>query len=533
MSESNRWPGFHPNHRRTCVTASLVSILCAILQFAAPARSVAQIPKGDFTIMLESVASGLAAPVQLTHAGDGSGRLFIVDQTGVIRIVSAGVLLPTPFLDLSAELPALNPLFDERGLLGLAFHPEYATNGRFFVRYSAPRAGAPSEPCFGTSRGCHREVLAEYAVSADPDVADAASGSVLYTVDAPQFNHNGGAVAFGPDGYLYFSLGDGGGAHDGLADAPPSHGPIGNGQNIDTALGAVLRIDVDGGSPFAVPLDNPFVGGPGLDEIFAYGFRNPYRLSFDDGPGGDGRLMLADAGQNLFEEVDVVARGGNYGWVIREGFHCFDPFNPSSPPAACSATGPSGEPLIDPLAEYDHAEGIAVIGGYVYRGSCAPGFEGTYVFGDFSTAFFAGDGRLFHLIEPSPGVHEIREFTIGAADVPYGLFLKGFGEDEDGELYVLGTAELGPTGSTGVVDRVTLDMDGDDIYGCADNCPATFNPGQEDDDEDGVGDACDSILPVPTLDRFGLAAILLVLTAAGALAIRRQARLARSTAQQQ
>ncbi|MBW2418681.1 MAG: PQQ-dependent sugar dehydrogenase [Deltaproteobacteria bacterium] len=422
-----------------------------------PSFSFAQIPEGDIVIEFETVASGLTAPLGVTHAGDGSGRLFVYEQTGQIRIVDGGTLLPAPFLDISASLVAINPFFDERGLLGVAFHPDYATNGRFFVRYSSPRAGAPGEPCFGTSRGCHEEVLAEYSASPDPNVANPA-GTILFRVDEPQFNHDGGQVAFGPDGFLYFSLGDGGGAHDGLADSPPSHGPIGNGQNIETALGAVLRIDVD--SPpqtplaYAIPSSNHFVGEPGKDEIYAYGFRNPYRFSFDDGPGGTGALFLADVGQNLFEEIDIVVAGGNYGWVIREGFSCFDPFDPQNPPAACPDTGPHGEPLIDPIADYSHAEGgISVIGGFVYRGSQGPSLVGKYVFGDFSATFGSPGGRLYFLEESDPS---IRELQIGAFDDPYGLFLKGFGEDEDGELYVCGSTQLGAVGAGGIVQRIVV-----------------------------------------------------------------------------
>ena len=224
--------------------------VCALLFLWVLAMPQSQaIPRGELTIQLEPVASGLVAPTFVTHADDGTGRLFIVDQSGKIRIVRNGGLLPTPFLNISSKLPALNAGYDERGLLGLAFHPNYRNNGRFFVRYSVPKPGSPGEPCFGAFFGCHQEVLAEYRVSnSDPDIADPGSEIILFRVDKPQFNHNGGAVAFGPDGYLYFSLGDGGGANDGLADVPPSHGPIGNGQNIETALGGVLRIDVDAGS---------------------------------------------------------------------------------------------------------------------------------------------------------------------------------------------------------------------------------------------------------------------------------------------
>jgi glucose/arabinose dehydrogenase len=420
------------------------SVACVVL-IAVATKSLAQIPKGSLTITLEEVAGGLSSPVVLTHAGDGSGRLFVVDQIGEIRVIKNDVLLPTPFLDLSSQIVTLNSGFDERGLLGLAFHPDYVSNGRLFVRYSVPRPGDPNQPCSGSSRGCHKEVLAEYQVSADPDIADPNSESILFEVDEPQFNHNAGHVAFGPDGLLYFSLGDGGGANDGLADLPPSHGPTGNAQNIETALGALLRIDVDGGAPFAIPPDNPFVGVAGLDEIYAYGFRNPYRFSFDRA--GAGELFLADVGQNLFEEINVVTKGGNYGWVIREGAHCFDPFNPNVPPMSCSTAG-----LTDPLAEYDHSDGLAVIGGYVYRGALHPELFGRYIFGDFSRDFGL-TGRLFYLdVDGDPS--QILEFRLGPQDDPLGRVLLGFGEDEGGEIYVLANTQIGPIGSGGQVFRV-------------------------------------------------------------------------------
>ncbi len=236
--------------------ACSLAVLCVVCSFASP--TVAQpIPEGTLTIALETVATGLSSPVGLVGAGDGTNRLFVVDQTGLIQIVENGVLLAEPFLDVSAELPVLGTFFDERGLLGLAFHPNFATNGRFFIRHSVPRDGDPLEQYNdpdGFIVGCHSEVLAEDSVSAtNPNLADPTSGTVLFTVDEPQFNHNAGDLAFGPDGFLYFGLGDGGGANDGLADVPVSHGPIGNGQNIETALGSILRIDVDGGIPYAIP----------------------------------------------------------------------------------------------------------------------------------------------------------------------------------------------------------------------------------------------------------------------------------------
>ncbi|MGE4197758.1 MAG: sorbosone dehydrogenase family protein [Phycisphaerales bacterium] len=427
----------------------------------APAAASAQVAESSFTVHLQSVATGLISPIFATHAGDGSGRLFIVDQAGTIRIVQNGVLLPAPFLNLTAELPPLNPGFDERGLLGVAFHPDYATNGRFFVRYSKPRTGMAGEPCFGTSRGCHEEILAEYHVSAgDPNIADPA-GSILFRVDKPQFNHNGGAIAFGPDGFLYFSLGDGGGANDGLADTPPSHGPIGNAQNLDVVLGKILRIDVDGAPPYAIPPSNPFVGTGHREEIFSYGHRNPYQFSFDDGTGGGGgtgRLFEADVGQNLFEELNIVTAGGNYGWVIREGRHCFDPFNPNTPLPSCDTTG-----LIDPVAEYGRDVGISIIGGYVYRGSAFPGLAGKYFFGDFSTSFGAPNGHLFFIDTTDGGdLNQIFRPRNGAANLDIGFYVKGFGRDQAGEIYVMGSTTLGPTGTNGRVLHVT-------------HCPADYN----------------------------------------------------------
>jgi len=440
--------------------AAIVAVMAAVL----PSLShgiTPSIPKGDVVVELELVCSGLTSPVYATHAGDNSNRLFIVDQAGVIRIldVELGVCLPDPFLDLTPNMVTVNPFFDERGLLGLAFHPKFKNNGRFFVRYSAPRAGDSSEPCFGTSRGCHEEILAEFRVAKKHgNLADPASERILFRIDEPQFNHNSGNVTFGPDGLLYFTLGDGGGANDGLADSPPSHGPIGNGQNIETALGSILRIDVNGmpdpGLEYAIPAGNPFAGAtPGADEIYAYGMRNPYRFSFDDGPTGDGRLFLADVGQGLFEEINIIQKGGNYGWVIAEGFHCFDSFAPSNPPDSCSGTGPSGEPLLNPIAEYNHNDGLAVIGGFVYRGNKYSQLFGKYVFGDFTRTFFPADGRLFWL-DADGALSDIFEFRLNETDDPLGLYLFGFGEDADGEIYVLTSSNLGPSGNGGAVWRL-------------------------------------------------------------------------------
>jgi len=413
-------------------------------------------------IKLEVLVSGLTSPVALTHAHDGSGRLFVADQAGFIRVIDHGVLLPTPFLDLSAKIPALGTFFDERGVLGVAFHPNYATNGRFFVRYSTPRTGGAMEPCTTSTfnPGCHAEVLAEYRVSAtDPNVANPASEIILLTVDEPQFNHDAGAVTFGPDGFLYFGFGDGGGANDGLDDPNLPHGPEGNGQNINTLLGSMNRIDVDSppaiGLSFAIPVDNPFVGSPGRDEIYAYGFRNPFSFSFDDGPDGDGRLYVADVGQDVFEEVDNVVKGGNYGWVIREGAHCFDPFATTTPPATCATTGSTlGDSFIDPVSEYTHADGgLSVISGSVYRGNLSPELVGEYIYGDFS-ANFGPTGRLYYFDLTGPDAFVRKNFFLSPNNDPFGQFVKGFGEGEDGEVYVLASDELAPIGASGIIYHI-------------------------------------------------------------------------------
>jgi plastocyanin/glucose/arabinose dehydrogenase len=427
------------------------------------------------------VAGGgtLTAPLMVTNAGDGSGRLFIVDQIGLIRVIDAdGNLLPAPFLDIASKVVSLGIdfgggfVFDERGLLGVAFHPDYANNGRFFVRYSAPRSSTGSEPCDpanfpfmtvgGDPVGCHKEVLAEYAVTGDPNLADPDSEIILFEVDEPQFNHNSGHVAFGPDGLLYWTLGDGGGGNDGLADDPPSHGPDGNGQNPDTPLGNILRIDVDCLTPPCVPAGNPFAGvcpaefPSCVPEIYAFGFRNPYRFSFGQ-VGGTDFLIVGDVGQLLIEEVDfvpVLASPGflNYGWVIREGTQCFDPLNPGTPPGSCPTTGPLSEPLIGPELEYGHDIGIAVVGGYIYQGSYPP-LQGRYVFGDFSQDF-GPTGRLFYADVEGPEAFVQKEFFLAPGGLPLNQAMFGFGVGEDGEMYVCASDNIGPVGDVGVVYKI-------------------------------------------------------------------------------
>ena len=441
----------------------------SLLLTCAGAPLLAQSPIGDpMTVGVRLVADGFTSPVQLVAPPDGSGRLFVVDQVGLIWILDGtGARLPAPFLDWRARLVALMPGFDERGLLGLAFHPDYASNGRFFLYYSAPlRAGAPAGFNCTTT-------ISELRVSSDPDLADPASETILLQVDKPQFNHNGGTVAFGPDGNLYVSIGDGGGANDvGLGhveDWYPDNGG-GNGQDVQSnLLGNLLRIDVDGAAPYAIPPGNPFAGGAGCadgcDEIYAYGFRNPYRFSFDM---ASGALLVGDAGQGLWEEVSLVTAGGNYGWNVKEGSHCFDAENNTVSPASCpSAVGAphpdAGAPLLDPVIEYANSNhpdveglGVVVVGGHVYRGRDVPQLRGRYVFGDFSRGFFPPDGTLLAAKPRASGPWQIQELRVaGSPDGRLHHYVLGFGQDAAGEIYVLTSERLGPSGTTGRVHRLT------------------------------------------------------------------------------
>ncbi len=338
------------------------------------------------------VASGLRDPVGITAAGDDSGRLFVNERSGAIRVIEAdGTLLDAPFVDLTGRVRA----GAERGLLGLAFHPDFAANGRLFVDYTRADDGAT--------------VVSELAASPDHLHADAGSERVLLTVPQPYSNHNGGQLAFGPDGYLYIGLGDGGSGGD----------PLGNGQNTGVLLGKILRIDVDrpavGGRAYAIPADNPFAPGGirpngGLPEIWAYGLRNPWRFSFDP---ANGDLYIGDVGQSAWEEVDRQpagsAGGEDYGWNVMEGLHCYQ-----------SGCDPDG--YVQPIAEYGHDPECSVSGGYVYRGARYPAMQGVYIFGDYCS------GTIFTL--------EVPGTTMPRPVLDSGLAISSFGVDEAGEIYV-------------------------------------------------------------------------------------------------
>lgn len=347
-----------------------------------------QPPAGDVAIRLEPVAGGLASPVHLA-APPGDARLFIVEQPGRIRIVENGSLLPTPFLDLTDRVSSGG----ERGLLSVAFHPQYASNGFFFVNYTDPAGDTRVE---------------RYRVSTDRNRADPASARLVIGIDQPAANHNGGLVAFGPDGRLYVGMGDGGGSGD----------PQEAGQDPTQLLGKMLRLDVNGAAPYTIPADNPYAGRTDRrPEIWALGLRNPWRFSWDR---TDGRLYVADVGQNRLEEINVVdatQAGVNYGWDVMEGSDCFEPRD------GCDRAG-----LAVPALEYTHADGCSVTGGFVYRGQDIAALRGHYFYADFC----AGWIRSFR-------------YTRGAAadarswDLPDVGNLTSFGEDARGELYVLST----------------------------------------------------------------------------------------------
>jgi glucose/arabinose dehydrogenase len=398
---------------------------------------------------LKLVASGFAAPMEFVSSKDG--RMFVVDQIGLVKVITAdGKVQEEPFLNLSDRMIKISPRYDERGLLGMAFHPNFARNGRVFVFYSASlRSGAPQ------GWNCTNN-LSMFLVSKDnPNMIDMNSEKVLLQIDKPQMNHNGGTIAFGPDGYLYLPLGDGGGAND----VALGHVTGGNAQNTSTLLGKILRIDVDAdanvnssGAAYGIPTDNPFVNEKGfLPEIWAYGLRNPYRISFDSA----GRLFVADAGQNLWEEVDIVSKGGNYGWNIREGTHCFDPNSPMQSPAGCPDIGRRGEPLLGPVIEYDHNNRTVVVGGYVYEGKDLISLAGSYVFADWSSSFAKGDGKLYMAKPTGEGLWKMEEIRV--ADRPGGRineYIRSFGQDDMGELYVLSSDVAGPIGDTGKIYKM-------------------------------------------------------------------------------
>ncbi|QLG29653.1 PQQ-dependent sugar dehydrogenase (plasmid) [Halorarum halophilum] len=473
----------------------------------------------------QTVAEGMTAPTDFAVADEDQDRYFVADQTGELWVVTPdGGRQDEPFVDVSDRMVELGTFYgsyatqgqsyDERGLLGVEFHPEFQENGRFYLHYSAP----PTQEL--QDRGWdHIEMVSEFQASDDLSGADPNSEAVLLAIPSPQYNHDAGAIAFGPDDYLYVPMGDGGGANDdmyGHVDDWYGRNAGGNGQDVtQNMLGDVLRIDVEGSGAgpqgnYGIPEDNPFAGedNPGIDEIYAYGFRNPYGVSFDS----QGNFFVADAGQDLWEEADIVERGGNYGWNVKEGTHCFSTENPSQVGAItdCPDSEPDeapydGSQLQDPIVEFPHqyqgqSVGITIVGGHRYEADTISGLTGDYVYGIWTSdpSREAPDGRVLTATPPEgfdeggtatstptgtetgmgtpTGTATGTDAGGGQGDVPrdrlwemrelvfadgFPFFVRMFGRDTDGELYVLVSQVGVPEGDTGRVLRIVPPEEGE------------------------------------------------------------------------
>ena len=458
-------------------------LACLALAFPASVPAAAA-PAPLPAVGVELVAEGLNAPVFLVAPEDRSGRRFVGEQAGLVFVVTAeGQRLEPPFLDLRDRMVTLLQGFDERGLLGMAFHPDFARNGRFYVTYSAKlRAGAEF-----TGETAYTRRLSEFTVAAgDPNQADPASERILLELDWVNRKHNGGGLAFGPDGYLYVGMGDGGGVHGvpdiyvppvndqaGRVDVIPEdpftipaefHHYDGYAQDLSRLNGKILRLDVDAagdapGAAYAIPPTNPLQDGKlGRPEIWAWGFRNPFRIAFDRI--GNGDLVVSGTAESFWETIYLVDRPGNYGWAVREGTHCYDRANAFDPPEDCQKRGPLGEPIRDPVVEYANWSvkrpeakvavepmGTATVGGFVYRGAAIPGLYGKIVFGDFSTVLERPSGQVF-VATPPPSWGALWPVE---ALLQVDQRLHTLGEDAAGELYLLTTAQGIPVGQTGKV----------------------------------------------------------------------------------
>ena len=464
---------------KTSNAAQFGFVLAGVLALQSGAKGqvdvLPSIPKGTISINLVPIATGLAAPDYAISAPGDTNRLFVLEQKGQVLVLQNGSLLPTPALNIQSLVSpplTITNANDERGLLGLAFHPGfnnplspgfrtlYTYNSELIPGGTTPTYVAPNNATQG-----FQNAINEWKMSvADPNVVDPSSRREIISFGKNANNHNGGTITFGPDGYLYLGLGDGGNAND----VGPSHiEPGGNAQNLSTPLGKMLRLDpvnpnLTVGSPnplstngqYRIPTTNPFQGAGQVAETYAYGFRNPYRFAFDR---LNGQLIAADVGQGTVEEIDLVTLGGNYGWALKEGDFLFNRTTGPGGNAGTVGVRSAGSPLglIDPISgpggtlEYDHQDGISITGGFVYRGSLIPELYGKYVFGDLAlrTAPVRADGRLFYA-DLSTGV--IKEFLLpqfAAGILPNGLTVHGFGEDANGELYALATNT--PSSGTG------------------------------------------------------------------------------------
>jgi glucose/arabinose dehydrogenase len=353
------------------------------------------LPAPTLTFKTQKIADGLQAPLDMVFIGNN--EFLVAEQGGKIKLVKNGKVNDAPVLDISSKLTKLQ-LSDVRGLLGFAIHPKFKSNHKIYVFYSAPKSADNTD---------HKDVIAEYTLPADWSTANIESGRILYATDNPGQGDNGGCMKFGTDGYLYISMGDGGGGGD-------KHGPIGNAQNMNTLLGKILRIDVNSDFAYSIPKDNPFVGKADVKpEIWAYGLRNPWRFSFDS---KTNQLITSDVGEGAWEEVDVIEKGGNYGWRMVEGNHCFNPRED------CDFTG-----TIKPVAEYDHRYGICIIGGYIYNGKQLADQKGKYFFADWT-------GPIYYIEKKGD---TWQQGKVELQNYPSDLKITSWSEDQAGELYLI------------------------------------------------------------------------------------------------
>jgi glucose/arabinose dehydrogenase len=478
-------------HRHVATFPGIVVSLSLLLVLVQP--SIAQvdlpelppIPKGNIGLNLVPVATGLSAPDYGVAPPGDTSRLFVIEQNGLLRVIQNGSLLPGAALDLQSRVqPPLvaSSANDERGFLGLTFHPGFndpaSVGYRTLYTYTSELIPTGTSPTYPAPNGAvqnYKNVITEWKMStADPNVVDPTSRREIMSFGKNAQNHNGGTVLYGPDGYLYLATGDGGNAND----VGPSHvEPGGNAQNLTVALGKMLRIDpinpaltpgspnpISGNGQYRIPADNPFQAPGQVPEIYAYGFRNPYRYTFDPVTHD---LIMADVGQNSVEEIDRVVKGGNYGWAIKEGDFLFNRTSSAGPPPVTAGTVGARSPgspvgLMDPISgplgtlEYDHADGISITGGFVYRGSAIPALYGKYVFGDLALhgTPVRADGRLFYADLEMGTINEFLLPEFGNGFLPNGLTVHGFGQDGNGELYAMVT-NTPSNGTGGIVYMLT------------------------------------------------------------------------------
>lgn len=419
----------------------LLSLLAGALALPAPASAQDQ---ESPSVKAQRFASGYTSPLVMLPYQSGPQAFLVADQIGTITFLSDDGGQPgAMFLDLRDRMVELKPKYDERGLLGLALHPDFASNHKFYVYYSAPLGEDAPEGYNHTSH------LSEFTTSPDGKQVQADSERILMRVHQPQGNHNGGHTLFGPDGYLYIALGDGGRANDtGLG-----HPPEGNGQALDQLLGKILRIDVNSGDPYSIPRDNPYHSGGGQPEIFAYGLRNPWGLSFT----GDGQLMAGEVGQNRFEEINVIRNGENYGWPRVEGYAPFDKDNPAAVPQELE-DAPGGPDMTQPVLVYPHsagygeskAYGISVTGGAVYQGKAIPGLQGHYVFADWAMSW-AGTKHGLFAAKPGSGISWDWQLLKDTVPPTEDAWVIGFAQDKERELYVLTNGSTSPANNQGAI----------------------------------------------------------------------------------